>query len=69
VRDHFDDADHGQRSLIDDGTHTGGLHAGAGASEELGAGMARLEHFDQSGSVQIPGSLASGDEDAHLPPA
>jgi hypothetical protein len=30
--------------------------------------MPRLQHFDQAGGVQIPGSFAGGDEDAHLSP-
>ena len=68
VRDHLDDADHGERPLVHYGPHSGGLHAGAGASKELGVGMARLQHFHQPGGVQIPGSFAGGDEDAHLPP-
>ena len=68
MRDHFDDADHGQRPLIDYGPHSGGLHAGAGASKELGVGMAGFQDFHQPGGVQIPGSFAGGDEDAHLPP-
>jgi hypothetical protein len=68
MRDHFDDADHSQRSLIHDGPHSGSLHAGTGASEKFGIGMAGLEDFDQPGGIQIPGSFAGGDEDAHLRP-
>jgi hypothetical protein len=45
VRDHFDDADHRQRPLVNDGLHSGGLHAWTGASEKLGIGMAGFQDF------------------------
>jgi hypothetical protein len=66
VREYFDDANHGDRPLIYYGPHSGGLHAGAGASKELRSGMARLQDFHQPGGVQVPRSFASGDKDAHL---
>ena len=68
VRDHLNDADYRQRPLVDNRPYAGGLHARAGASEKLGVRMAGFQDFHQPGGVQIPGSFACGDEDAHVPP-
>jgi len=68
MRNHLKDPDHCERPLVHHRANSGGLHPRTGASEKLGFGMPSFQHFDQAGSVQIPGSFAGGDEDAHLPP-
>jgi len=42
------------------------LHAGAGASEEFGGRIAEAKRFDDSGSVEIPGSFTGRDKNTHL---
>ena len=46
--DYFYDSDHCQRSLVDDGPHSGVLHPRTGAAEELHVGMALLQSFDET---------------------
>src|SRR5215471_15516548 len=65
MQNNFDDADDVERVGIHDGANPRGLHARAGAAEELGVRMARPNGFDQPRGVEVAGGFACGDEDAH----
>ena len=66
VRDHLNQAGHGDRPRIDNGTNAGRLHPGSGATKEFGVRMPRAQGLDYARGVQVARSFPGGDEDAHL---
>ena len=59
---HLDQADHGERGGVDDGTHASAAHAGSCTSEEISVGESASKSQDQFRGIQVTGRFARGNK-------